>query len=298
MEPLILKGIRDFDLEHTFACGQCFRWNRQPDGSYLGVAHGKVLRLERVDADLILHHVTEEDYQQIWREYLDLDRDYRALKAHLASRDEILGEATRFGHGIRILNQDPWETLVSFLLSQNSNIPRIKQCIEALCVSFGEPISSGLTEGSFEEGGTGPRYFAFPTPERLASLSLSDLDLCRLGYRAKYVLETAKVVALDGGKTLAGLRGGSESEAMEYLLSLCGVGPKVASCIMLFALKQHHSFPVDVWVRKVMEEYYGLHGATPNQIDAFATERFGSHRGFAQQYLFYYIREFQKEHSC
>lgn len=302
MKHIILEGVRDFDLQHTFECGQCFRWNRETDGSYTGIAFGKTIHIRQQrtgdTATLQLYNVSDDDYLQIWHDYFDFNRDYGKLKQDLASQDTILQDAVSFGHGIRILNQDPWETLVSFLLSQNSNIPRIKQCIESLCSQFGEPIGSPKDsinqncESSVQE----KMYYSFPTAERLAGLTLEELDGCRLGYRAKYLLETARAVAADGGKVLSGLRGADYCTSMDYLLSLSGVGPKVASCIMLFSLKKYNSFPVDVWVRKVMKQLYGLDPEDASAIDDFSSRQFGPERGLAQQYLFYYIRE--RERQC
>ena len=287
-----IEGIKDFDLVHTFECGQCFRWEQQPDGSYTGAAMGRIVNMRfdtgaanpnggsdaavRRSSDraagqggrLTITPCTEEDFDDIWRPYLDLDRDYTAIKAKLSEGDDIMKKACEYGYGIRILKQDLWETIVSFIISQNNNIPRIKGCIERLCDNFGEPIGDETVRHDI------------PRPEVMAALSIEDLAPVRLGYRAKYLIETAKTVCEDG---LPG--------DFDELSALCGVGPKVASCIALFGMQDYASFPIDVWVMKVMHELYGLPEGNKKAMAEFAAEHFGELGGFAQQYLFYYMRD-------
>lgn len=266
-----IEGIKDFDPVHTFECGQCFRWEQQPDGSYTGAAMGRIVNM-RFDAGqsgrLTITPCTEEDFDDIWRPYLDLDRDYTAIKTRLSEGDDIMKKACEYGYGIRILNQDLWETIVSFIISQNNNIPRIKGCIERLCDNFGEPIGNETIRHDI------------PRPEVMAALSIEDLAPVRLGYRAKYLIETAKTVCENG---LPG--------DFDELSALCGVGPKVASCIALFGMQDYASFPIDVWVMKVMHELYGLPEGNKKAMAEFAAEHFGELGGFAQQYLFYYMRD-------
>ena len=287
-----IEGIKDFDPVHTFECGQCFRWEQQPDGSYTGAAMGRIVNM-RFDAGaadpnggsgvaarrsseraagqsgrLTITPCTEEDFDDIWRPYLDLDRDYTAIKTRLSEGDDIMKKACEYGYGIRILKQDLWETIVSFIISQNNNIPRIKGCIERLCDNFGEPIGNETVRHDI------------PRPEVMAALSVEDLAPVRLGYRAKYLIETAKTVCEEG---LPG--------DFDELSALCGVGPKVASCIALFGMQDYASFPIDVWVMKVMHELYGLPEGNKKAMAKFAAEHFGELGGFAQQYLFYYMRD-------
>ena len=213
--------------------------------------------------------------EEFWRDYLDLGRDYGKIKEKLSEDDEIIGAAIEYGSGIRLLNQDRWETLISFIISQNNNIPRIKGCIEKLCAMFGKPI------GTFR----GKEYFSFPERERLAGISEEDLEPVRLGYRARYIVETAKAdIDLEKASEL------DTPSLYRYLLSLTGVGPKVANCILLFGFSRYDSFPVDVWVRRVMNRLYGFDEKDMKGMTRFAEEKFGSLGGFAQQYLFYYIR--------
>ena len=275
--------VKDFNLDHIFDCGQCFRWEKQPDGSYLGIAFGKNALMD-YDADeetLQIHGADREDFETVWRKYLDLDRDYSAIKKTLAEKDKVVAEAIEYGHGIRILNQEKWETLLSFIISQNNNIPRIKKCIESLARTLGE--KSGQYYGR--------EFYSLPSPERLAGATLEDLAPCRLGYRAKYLIETAKQVAEEGLKSLERLGSDevSSQETFEALKKYCGVGPKVANCIALFSMGKLDRFPIDVWVKKVMHRLYGIDENDMKTMAAFAQESFGQYGGIAQQYLFYYI---------
>ena len=251
---LIAEGVRDFDLDNIFDCGQCFRWEKTADGMYAGTAHGRVAVME-YDSDagvLKIHGADEDDYRNIWHHYLDLDRDYSEIKKQLSCKDEVIAKAIEYGPGIRILNQDKWETLISFIISQNNNIPRIKKCINSLA---------------------------------------EDLAPCRLGYRAKYLIDTAKMVAEEGIESLErlGTDEVSSDEAFDQLRRYTGVGSKVANCIALFSLGKMDRFPIDVWVRKVMNRLYGMDEGDMKAMADFAAEHFGEYGGIAQQYLFYYI---------
>ena len=291
MKQVIRENITDFHLDHIFDCGQAFRWEKQEDGSYTGVAGGRIanIQFEPYEAGgtagkLIITNATEEDYDSFWHSYLDLDRDYAGIKAQLAA-DPVMKTAISYGEGIRLLQQEPWETLLSFIISQNNHIPRIKKCIETLSINFGE------CAGEYE----GRKYYSLPSPEVLASLTEEDLAVCRLGYRAKYLIETAKKVCAEGVEVLKGTVGAGTTsrEAYDYITGFHGVGPKVANCIMLFALGKYDSFPLDVWMKRVMQEEYGL--TSPKEMADFAAENFGEYGGFAQQYLFYYVREKNSE---
>lgn len=287
MEQVIRENVRDFDTDHIFDCGQAFRWSRQEDGSYTGIAEGRIANIRFCpygeaggSGKLILSNVSESDFDSFWKDYLDLSRDYGAIKTRLAARDPVIGEAISRGQGIRLLRQDPWETLISFIISQNNHIPRIKKCIEALCCQLGR------SAGEFD----GRKYHTFPGPEKLAALEPEDLAQCRLGYRAKYLIGTARKVMADGPERLREQSSPevSAEEAFAYVTSFPGVGPKVANCILLFSMGKLDSFPVDVWMKKVMEQLYGL--KTLGEIQDFAKRNFGQYGGVAQQYLFYYIR--------
>lgn len=284
---VIIDGVKDFHLDHTFDNGQCFRWNKEADGSYTGVAFGKAANINYVGESLILDNISLEDFHKNWRGYLDLDRDYGAVKRMLSEKDSAMRNAISYGYGMRILQQEKWETLISFILSQNNNIARIKKCVEGLCAAHGSPL------GSYR----GRMYYAFPTTAALAQLSPEELDTCRLGYRAKYIVETAKQIAADEGRTLESLGRASTEEAYEYLLGLCGVGPKVANCIMLFSMGKQESFPLDVWIKRVMNQVYHIEEGNAKKMQAYAADHFGGYGGIAQQYLFYYTREISKKFS-
>ena len=265
----------DFVLRHIFDCGQAFRWEENPDGSYTGAAGNHVARLslttDEDDPKTSILTVSEfqcDDHDEaFWHNYTDLDFDYGAVK-NILMHDKVMQTAIPFGHGIRILRQDPWEATVSFIISQNNNIPRIKNNIRDLSRLAGEKICDH----------DGTEWYALPSPEKLASLTTDDLSPVRLGYRARYLIETAQCVCDRGMDVLT-----------FDLDSLCGVGPKVASCIRLFGLGQIDSFPIDTWVKKVMTELYKIE--KPSEMQKFARENFGEFGGIAQQYLFYYIRE-------
>lgn len=262
---ITIKNINDFNLDHIFDCGQCFRWEKEEDGSYTGTAYGNIANISYdEDNNVIIDGTGTEDF---WREYLDLHTDYGAIKKQLEKKDQVVKKAIEYGQGIRILNQEKWETLVSFIISANNNIPRIKKNIEGLASNFGESI------GSFR----GKEYFNLPKPEVLATLTEEDLAPIKLGYRAGYLIKTAKKVEAD------------KEISYENLSSYHGVGPKVANCISLFSMKRMESFPIDTWVEKVMEQLYGIKGNKKAMAD-FAKERFGEYGGIAQQYLFYYMK--------
>ena len=211
--------VKDFNLDHIFDCGQCFRWERQEDGSYTGTAMGKAVNMAFERGVLTIDNCTPEDYESIWRPYLDMDRDYGAIKAELSEADPTIKGACDYGYGIRILRQDFWESVVSFIISQNNNIPRIKGCIEALCAAFGERIG--------EYGGK--EYFSIPSPEKLASLTSGDLAPIRLGYRAPYLVKAAAQFIEEGGPDAVQTRLAAAEDPIGQLQKFCGIGPKVVS---------------------------------------------------------------------
>lgn len=259
-----------FDAIHTFECGQCFRWNSDGNGVYTGISGGKVCRIK--DRELICQS-GDEAY---WNEYFALDTDYEEIKTSLIKMDDKLSECIAYGHGIRILKQDVWETIISFIISANNNIPRIKKIIEALCELFGEEITDG-----------DKTYYSFPTAERLSKLTCEDLAPLRAGYRDKYILDAANKVA-SGEVNLQILCDMSDADAKKELMKIKGVGGKVADCIMLFSLGRFSVFPTDVWIKRILSEVYGVED---KGIHQFVAEKYGSLAGFAQQYLYYYYRD-------
>lgn len=285
---LTVTPVKDFGLDHIFDCGQCFRWEKNNDGSYTGVAFEKIVTID-YDSEtetLVIYNCCEDDFHNIWRNYLDLDRNYSEIKEILMQRDSVIADAISYGQGIRILNQEKWETLLSFIISQNNNIPRIKKNINSLAELMGKPL------GEYN----GKEYFALPSPEVLAAAEVEDLAPCRLGYRAKYLIETAKKVRDEGIGSLErlGCCDVSAAETLDALRQYCGVGPKVANCISLFSMGKIDSFPIDTWVKKVMNQLYGIDENNMKEMASFAAETFGEYGGIAQQYLFYYITHFNR----
>lgn len=293
----IQEGLKDFNLDHIFDCGQCFRWEREPDGSYTGTAMGTAVNMRIEEGTqtsdngsekgktLIIDNCSREDFEGKWRYYLDLDRDYGEVKASFSG--EEIDKAAEYGYGIRILKQEFWESLISFIISQNNNIPRIKGCIENVARNFGEKICEYR----------GREFFALPEAERLAALSEEDLAGCRLGYRAPYLIKTARMIVDNGGPDAveAQLRKcGDFEEVCAALREYPGVGPKVASCIALFGLGFLDAFPIDVWMRRVMHRLYGIDEKDVRAMSEYAKANFGCYGGIAQQYLFYYIRGLEK----
>ncbi len=288
MIEIPIKG--DFHPKDTFECGQCFRWEEDDQGGYVGVASERVARIE-VGANknnekiiFIESYGLEEannnknDCKNFWINYLDLGTDYGLIKEALIKEDPKMEEIISAGKGIHLLNQDPWETLISFIISQNNHIPRIKKCVESLCTLFGQPL------GNYFDG---DRY-GFPSPEKMASLTEEDLAPVKLGYRSKYLLKAAKMVATDGEKRLASCNLRSKEEGLKYLLEFPGVGAKVAHCMMLYGLGQRDSFPLDVWMKRIMNQLFGLAEDDTKAMEVFAKEKFGDYGGIAQQYLFNY----------
>ncbi len=259
-----LHGAQNFVLSETLDCGQAFRWQEIEQGLWQGVAFGKYLKLSAKNDVITFYDTTLEDFNNIWHSYFDLDRNYGEIIASL-SGDEVLKTASSFAGGIRILRQEPWEALCSFIISQNNNIPRIKGIVERLCDNFGERINEN--------------FCTFPTAERIAALSLEDLAVLRSGFRAKYILDAAKKVS-SGEIDLETLKTASLDEARAELMKIYGVGAKVADCTLLFGLSHIDAFPKDVWIKKAMEKLFG--GILPECASPYA--------GIAQQYIFHYAR--------
>ncbi len=275
---LVITNLSDFSLEHIFECGQCFRWDRLSDGSYIGVAHGKALKIiQNPDNSVTLFDTSQADFENIWYNYFDFDTNYTDIKTRLCT-DDILKSAIGYGEGIRILNQELWECVVSFIISASNNIPRIKKIISELCRLYGDKIEYMQDT-----------YYAFPTPEKIYSLSLSELAPIKAGFRDKYILAAAE--AFHNGLTQDSFSSLDYDDAKKELLKIKGIGNKVADCILLFGLAKRNSFPVDVWIKRIMEYCYFDEEQTNDTIRSFAEEKFMDLGGYAQQYLFFYARE-------
>lgn len=279
----VIENVKSFEPKDIFECGQCFRWNKQDDGSYIGVFRNNVIEVRKEGENVIFEGVCEGDIKKICTEYFDLDTDYEEIKIKLSKIDDNLKQSVEYGTGIRILKQDLWETIISFIISANNNIPRIKGIIERISAKYGEKIIYKNKE-----------YYTFPSMEALKKASVEDLRALGLGFRDKRVYDTTKILS-SKEITLEELEKESDTDILrEKLMCLPGVGAKVADCIMLFSLKKFNVFPVDVWVRRVMNELY-LHEEDENKISKdllqnLAKEKYDKLAGLAQQYLFYMRR--------
>lgn len=275
---ITIHDIRDFNITHIFECGQCFRWNREDDGSYTGVVKNKVINVLQQKNTVEFNNINTDDFDII-KNYFDFDTDYETIKNTL-NTDEIMAEAIKFGEGIRILNQEEWETMISFMISANNRIPMIKKVIENLSISFGDYI------GNYR----GKEYFSFPTAERLSAAPVERILECKAGFRAPRIKAAATRFLTEKDK-IYNIKNMSYDEGLAYLKTYKGIGDKVANCILLFSMKHFDTFPVDVWVRRVMQTLYVSKETKDADIRKFAENKFGKYSGFAQQYLFYYARE-------
>ncbi len=274
-----IKPISDFNLYHTLSCGQAFRWY-EDDGWFYGLVDDKLLKICQEDSTLLVESSDESDpkklQQYLWH-YFDLDRDLSRILDSI-NKDQYMNASVGVCRGMRIMNQDLWECLGSFILSQNNNVPRIKQMIRKISEEFGNPISlDGYTD------------YTFPTPEMITNGSVDQLFQCGLGYRASYLFNVATVVA-ERQLDLDWLKSQSYLVAKQELMSLRGIGDKVADCVSLFSLGHGEALPIDVWVRRITERLYLKRKASKRQILEFFHSYFGEYIGYAQQYLFHYAR--------
>ena len=285
-QQYILKKTETFELKDIFECGQCFRWNEQEDGSYTGIWKENVVNIKKEREDFVFTGICENNnLEEEIQKYFDLDRNYEEIKKELSKKDEYMKTSIAYGKGIRILNQDLWETIISFIISANNNIPRIKGIIERLSKAYGNQIEW-----------KGKAYYTFPTPRELKDVSVEEYRKLGLGFRDVRLYETTKMI-LEGKVDLQELKNNPNTvEVREKLLTLSGVGSKVADCILLFSdLKRLEVFPIDVWVRRVMNDLYIQNEdeakVSKKEIEKIAKNKFGNLAGLAQQYLFYWRRE-------
>lgn len=266
---------KDFLLSQTLECGQCFHFNKIGKEEYLISAKGKLLHASQEGNRLILHNI-EDDEEKLWIEYFDLIRDYSSIKERLLKSDALLAPSIEAMWGVRILKQDFFETLISFIISQNQQIPRIKQIVAALSKAAGTELSEGM--------------YAFPTAQAILELGVDGIRECKAGFRSPYIIDACEKY-LNGTIDEATLRNMSYEECIETLKQIKGVGDKVANCVALFALEKRSAFPIDVWIKRIMESIYFKKETPIKEIAELAKERFGEYGGYAQQYLFYHGRE-------
>ena len=280
-----IENIKSFELADIFDCGQCFRWNKQEDGSYTGIFRKNVINVQKQKNTIIFKGICDGEIKEIVEDYFDLKRNYEEIKNKLSQIDENIKTSIEYGQGIRILNQDLWEMIISYIISANNNIPRIKGIIERLSKTYGQEIEWN-----------GEKYYTFPTPEELKDVTVEDYRKLGAGFRDIRLYETVHMI-LDKKVNLEEMQNNSNTlEVREQLLTLSGVGPKVADCILLFStLKRFEVFPIDVWVRRVMNELYIKNEdetkANKKEIEKLAKEKYGNLEGIAQQYLFYWKRD-------
>ena len=280
-----LNNIPSFNSKHIFECGQCFRWDEESDGSYTGIVGKNVINVKQVENRGIFSSYGADNLEKLVINYFDLTRNYEEIKDKLSKIDEHLARSIEYGSGIRILNQDLWETIISFIISANNNIPRIKGIINRISKNYGEKIEWN-----------GKEYYTFPTVEELSKASVEELRALGLGFRDVRVYETTRKI-LEKQVDLEELHKEKDTQKVrDILLTLDGVGPKVADCILLFStLKRFDVFPIDVWVRRVMNELYIKNEdetkVSKKEIEKLAKEKYGNLEGIAQQYLFFWKRD-------
>jgi len=277
---IAFSGLKNFNIAEILECGQCFRFEKFGEGHYCLVAYGKVLYVKQ-DGDKVQFwyegaEIDETQFNIVWAKYFDMQRDYVFVQQKIAEDDTIMQAAVDFAPGIRMLQQDPFEIIISFIISQNNRIPQIKQVVKNICEKYGEPIGGG--------------HYSFPTPDSLATATSEDLRALKAGFRDKYIVDATKRVIL-GELPINRDCDVPTSELRQMLMDTKGIGEKVADCILLMGYGRYESFPIDVWVRRVMERLYFDGNSVPaSKIQQFAKSRFGENAGFANQYLFHYIR--------
>ena len=280
-----LKNQESFELKHIFDCGQCFRWNEENNKSYTGVFKGNILNVKKENDTIVFKGIVKGNIKDVVEDYFDLKKNYTKIKNELSKIDSNLKTSVEYGNGIRILNQDLIETILSFIISANNNIPRIKGIIERICKSYGDKITWNKKT-----------YYTFPSLERLKDVSVEEYRNLGLGFRDKRIYDTVHIL-LEGKVDYKKWYNEKDTlKVRDELLSLAGVGPKVADCILLFSdLKRFDVFPIDVWVRRVMNELYIKNPdeakVNKKEIEKIAYQKFGNLEGIAQQYLFYWKRE-------
>ncbi|SFC43325.1 DNA-3-methyladenine glycosylase family protein [Clostridium uliginosum] len=291
---IVIKEVKNFKLKQIFECGQIFRFEEIAEDNFIVIAFGKLIELKADGNNIIIYNTSEEDFNNIWLNYFDLKRDYSAVKKEL-SKDNLLRQSIEFGYGVRVLNQDPFEILISFIISARNNIPSIKKTVNKISTKWGNKIDF-----------KGNTYYAFPTIDQIKDATLEEIQETGASFRSKYIIDTIQNL-YSATKEIQCLDNNEEKSFMKYDLNYIkslnddechialqefkGVGAKVADCIMLFSMGKSSAFPVDVWVKRAMIHFYGAEEGSLNKIRIFGRNKFGDLSGFAQQYLFYYARE-------
>ena len=269
-----------YDLAKTLDCGQCFRWERTKDGEWIGVAFGRLISVKQENGEIVIYNSTAEDFYDIWSHYFAIDEDYDEIDKELLEicDNPTFVKALECGRGIRILHQDAWESVCSFIISQNNNIPRIKKIIDALSFALGKQIDAAPLA---QHGAEGREFYSFPTADAILNAGEEFIFSLKTGFRAKYIMDAAQKwcsgeINEEDLKNIEKL-----DDALAYLCKVKGIGLKVASCALLFGFERYDPFPVDVWMKRVLDKYF--------EKD-FDPSTFGEYAGVAQQYLFDFER--------
>ncbi len=277
---IILESVIDFNIEQTLECGQCFHFEKLDTLEYVVIAMGKLLHIKQVDDKLIFFDKSEDEVRDIWIKYFDLERDYGEIKSSLLAKDKKLFEAITKMHGVRILNQEFYEMVISFIISQNKQIPHIKKIVFDLSNTYGSLLGQV----------NGKDYYSFPELKAFSNITQESFRELKTGFRAPYLVDASLKITSD--YTKESFENLSYENAKEKLMHIKGIGEKVANCVLLFGLSYRNAFPVDVWIKRIMQELYFDGKETPkNVIEQFANKQFGEYGGYAQQYLFYFARQ-------
>lgn len=280
---IVIEKVSDFLLSQTLECGQCFHFYKLAEEEYVVVAYDKMLHIKQNGEELVFYNTSKEDYNNIWRKYFDLDRDYSSIKSFLIKADKKLVPAINEKYGVRILNQQFSETLMSFIISQTKQIPQIKQVVNTISERYGKCVGEYL----------GKQYYSFPDINALKAITKEEFLECKAGFRAEYLVEAAKF--LENRMNEDFFSEYTYDEAKAKLMSIKGVGEKVANCVLLFSLGYRNAFPVDVWIKRTMEDLYFHKETNKTVIQKFGEERFKEYGGYAQQYLFYFGKTVYQE---
>lgn len=273
--------VKCFNLKYTLECGQCFRWKKvdEEGNRYIGVINDRVIDIAQKKDVLYVYSNNEDNLEEVVREYFDLDKDYEQIEEKISKIDNNIYTSVKNTTGLRILNQELFETIISYIISANNNIKRISKSVDEISRMFGKEIE-------YE----GEKYYLFPSVSELKNVTVEKLLSAGVGFRAKYIKETVKIISEDE-KFLDKLKTDTKQVAKEKLLRFPGVGPKVSDCILLFSLKKSEVFPIDVWVKRVMEKLYFKQNVSMKQIARYAEDNFKEDAGIVQQHLFYNVRE-------
>lgn len=278
MKPDLEIEVKCFNLKYTLECGQCFRWKLIDKNTYIGVIKDRVIKIKQINENIYVWSSLKDELKEVVYDYFDFDKDYMKLENSIAKIDNNIKKSLELSSGIHILNQPLFETIISYIISANNNIKRISKSVEDISRMFGKMIM-------FED----KEYYLFPTLEELSKATMDDLLKCGTGFRARYILSVVSEFS-SNPTILNELLKLETSDARDILMKLMGIGPKVADCILLFSLKKSEVFPVDVWVKRIMEKLYFKQGTNIKEISNYARQKFGENAGIIQQHLFHNVR--------